>query len=114
MVNQDMKLKDEAKSWSDIIPSKERQKLADEEEQKKQLELYLPKRSRKTVKKVESQFFAGLVECFTDVKEVPWSLCALQWISFFIFLMMMMMIYKNVKFILKGISILRKQLYVWK
>ena len=60
MVNQDMKLKDEAKSWSDIIPSKERQKLADEEEQKKQLELYLPKRSRKTVKKVKSQFLLVL------------------------------------------------------
>mgnify|MGYP000264818240 FL=1 len=71
MVNQDMKLKDEAKSWSDIIPSKERQKLADEEEQKKQLELYLPKRSRKTVKKVESQFFAGLVECFADCQRGP-------------------------------------------
>ena len=83
MVNQDMKLKDVEKSWSDIIPSKERQKLIDEEEQKKQLELYLPKRSRKTVKKVESQILLVLQSVSLIVKEVLWSLCTLQWNSLF-------------------------------
>lgn len=52
IVNQEIKPKDDEKSWTDIIPAKERQKLEEEEEQKKQLELYLPKRSRKTVKKM--------------------------------------------------------------
>ena len=43
---------DEGKSWSDIIPESDRKKIEEEEEQKKQLELYLPPRNRKTVKKV--------------------------------------------------------------
>ena len=53
IVDQEIKAKDEEKSWTDIIPESERQKLEEEEEQKKQLELYLPKRNRKTVKKVQ-------------------------------------------------------------
>ena len=56
VVNQESKTTDdEGKSWSDIIPETERKKLEEEEEQKKRLELYLPPRNRKTVKKV-SQF----------------------------------------------------------
>lgn len=43
---------DEGKSWSDIIPESDRKKIEEEEEQKKQLELYLPPRNRKTVKKM--------------------------------------------------------------
>ena len=42
----------EEKSWEDIIPESERKSLEAEEEQQKQLELYLPKRPRKSVKKV--------------------------------------------------------------
>ena len=42
----------EEKSWEDIIPETERKNLEAEEEQQKQLELYLPKRPRKSVKKV--------------------------------------------------------------
>ena len=42
----------EEKSWEDIIPASERKNLEAEEEQQKQLELYLPKRPRKSVKKV--------------------------------------------------------------
>lgn len=42
----------EEKSWEDIIPEGERKNLEAEEEQQKQLELYLPKRPRKSVKKV--------------------------------------------------------------
>jgi hypothetical protein len=42
----------EGKSWEDIIPDTERKSLEAEEEQQKQLELYLPKRPRKSVKKV--------------------------------------------------------------
>lgn len=52
VVNQENKPLNEEKAWSDIIPESERRKLEEEEEQKKQLELYLPKRNRKTVKKV--------------------------------------------------------------
>lgn len=52
VVNQESKPTEEGKSWTDIIPEKERRKLEEEEEQKKQLELYLPPRNRKTVKKV--------------------------------------------------------------
>ena len=52
VVNQESKTTDEGKSWSDIIPETERKKLEEEEEQKKRLELYLPPRNRKTVKKV--------------------------------------------------------------
>ena len=52
VVNQESKTTDEGKSWSDIIPETERKKLQEEEEQKKQLEMYLPPRNRKTVKKV--------------------------------------------------------------
>ena len=58
IVNQEIKPKDEEKTWTDIIPESERRKIEEEEEQKKQLELYLPKRNRKTVKKVQSQFFS--------------------------------------------------------
>ncbi len=42
----------EEKNWEDIIPETERKNLEAEEEQQKQLELYLPKRPRKSVKKV--------------------------------------------------------------
>jgi hypothetical protein len=42
----------EQKSWEDLIPETERKNLEAEEEQQKQLELYLPKRPRKSVKKV--------------------------------------------------------------
>ncbi|CAB4038854.1 chromodomain-helicase-DNA-binding 1-like isoform X1, partial [Paramuricea clavata] len=42
----------EQKSWEDIIPETERKTLEAEEEQQKQLELYLPKRPRKSVKKM--------------------------------------------------------------
>ena len=52
VVNQESKTTDEGKSWADIIPETERKKLQEEEEQKKQLEMYLPPRNRKTVKKV--------------------------------------------------------------
>lgn len=52
VVNQGNKPLNEEKAWSDIIPESERRKLEEEEEQKKQLELYLPKRNRKTVRKV--------------------------------------------------------------
>lgn len=52
VVNQENKPLNEEKAWSDIIPESERRKLEEEEEQKKQLELYLPKRNRKTVRKV--------------------------------------------------------------
>ncbi|KAJ7384592.1 transcriptional regulator [Desmophyllum pertusum] len=52
VVNQESKPTEEGKSWTDIIPEKERRKLEEEEEQKKQLELYLPPRNRKTVKKM--------------------------------------------------------------
>ena len=52
VVNQESKTTDEGKSWADIIPENERKKLEEEEEQKKQLEMYLPPRNRKTVKKV--------------------------------------------------------------
>lgn len=52
VVNQENKTTDEGKSWADIIPETERKKLQEEEEQKKQLEMYLPPRNRKTVKKV--------------------------------------------------------------
>ena len=44
----------EEKSWEDIIPETERKSLEAEEEQQKQLELYLPKRPRKSVKKVNA------------------------------------------------------------
>lgn len=44
------------KSWDDIIPETERKNLEAEEEQQKQLELYLPKRPRKSVKKVTNVF----------------------------------------------------------
>ena len=54
VVNQESKPADQEKSWTDIIPETERRKIEEEEEQKKQLELYLPKRNRKTVKKVTS------------------------------------------------------------
>lgn len=52
VVNQESKPTDEGKTWADIIPETERKKLEEEEEQKKQLEMYLPPRNRKTVKKV--------------------------------------------------------------
>lgn len=52
VVNEDSKPSDEGKSWADIIPETERRKLEEEEQQKKQLEMYLPPRNRKTVKKV--------------------------------------------------------------
>ena len=58
VVNQENKPPDEGKSWTDIIPESDRRKLEIEEEQKKQLELYLPKRNRKTVKKVSSITFS--------------------------------------------------------
>lgn len=45
-------LDNQEKSWEDIIPETERKNLAEEEEQQKQLELYLPRRPRKSVKKV--------------------------------------------------------------
>lgn len=56
VVNQESKTTDEGKSWADIIPETERKKLEEEEEQKKQLEMYLPPRNRKTVKKVSWYF----------------------------------------------------------
>ena len=52
IVQQESKPADEEKSWTEIIPETERRKIEEEEEQKKQLELYLPPRNRKTVKKV--------------------------------------------------------------
>ena len=58
IVDQEIKPKDEEKTWTDIIPESERRQMEEEEEQKKQLELYLPKRNRKTVKKVQSQFLS--------------------------------------------------------
>ena len=51
-VTQESNSTDEGKSWSEIIPESEIRKIEEEEEQKKQLELYLPPRNRKTVKKV--------------------------------------------------------------
>ena len=51
-VTQEPNSTDEGKSWSEIIPESEIRKIEEEEEQKKQLELYLPPRNRKTVKKV--------------------------------------------------------------
>lgn len=63
VVDQVLKPKDDEKSWTEIIPEKERRKLEEEEEQKKQLELYLPKRNRKTVKKVK---LTGL--CYVQIK----------------------------------------------
>lgn len=42
------------KDWMDIIPEGMRKKVQEEEEQKKQLELYLPPRSRKRVRKVRT------------------------------------------------------------
>ena len=40
------------RTWEDIIPEKERQKLAEEEEHLKRMELFLPPRKRKKVEKV--------------------------------------------------------------
>ena len=42
------------KTWDDIIPETERKKLQEEDEQKRQLDLYLPPRQRNTVKKVSA------------------------------------------------------------
>ena len=53
VMNREEKPTDEGKSWSDIIPQTERKKFEEQEQQKKQLELYLPPRNRKTVKKVK-------------------------------------------------------------
>lgn len=50
----------EGKSWEEIIPETERKSLEAEEEQQKQLELYLPKRPRKSVKKV---LIFGVITC---------------------------------------------------
>ena len=48
---EESKVKEE-KSWEDIIPEAGRKNQAEEEEQEKQLQLYLPRRPRKSVKKV--------------------------------------------------------------
>ena len=39
-------------SWDEIIPEAERKRLQEEDEQKRELDLYLPPRHRNTVKKV--------------------------------------------------------------
>ena len=38
------------KNWDQIIPEKDRMKIAEEERQKQDAELYLPRRARKNIK----------------------------------------------------------------
>ena len=42
------------KEWDDIIPESDRKRIEEEEREKEELEMYLPPRSRKSIKKVIS------------------------------------------------------------
>lgn len=48
----DSKDRSNEKDWDDIIPENDRKQIEDEEREKEELEMFLPPRSRKSVKKV--------------------------------------------------------------
>lgn len=55
-------MKDQAeKEWDDIIPENDRKQFEEEEREKEELEMYLPPRSRKSVKKVITIIYVFLL-----------------------------------------------------
>lgn len=48
----DSKDQNNEKDWDDIIPESDRKQIEEEEREKEELEMYLPPRSRKSLKKV--------------------------------------------------------------
>lgn len=48
----DSKDQNNEKDWDEIIPENDRKQMEEEEREKEELEMYLPPRSRKSVKKV--------------------------------------------------------------